>query len=125
MYDNKKNNLKSITVGGKVVEVSDEQYEAFLNEARKEVNSYEDLVGGKYFFRTVTYHMVGEVKKIVGRFAYLKGASWIADTGRFSDFIKDGLQTGTEVEPVGEQFVNLDTVVDFFEWKHALPTKQK
>ncbi len=117
--------MKSITVGGKVVEVSDEQYEAFLNEARKEVNSYEDLVGGKYFFRTVTYHMVGEVKKIVGRFAYLKGASWIADTGRFSDFIKDGLQTNSEVEPVGEQFVNLDTVVDFFEWKHQLPTKQK
>ena len=117
--------MKTIVVGVKQVEVSDEQYEAFLNEARKEVNSYEDLVGGKYFFRTVTYHTVGEVKKIVGRFAYLKNASWIADTGRFSDFIKEGLQTNTEVEPVGDQFVNLDTVVDFFEWKHQLPSKQK
>lgn len=116
---------KSITVGGKQVEVSDEQYEAFLSEARKEINNYEDFVDGKYFFRTVTYFMVGKVKKIVGRFAYLEEASFIADTGRFSDFIKDGLQQATEVEPVGQQFVNLDTVVDFFPWIHELPKKQK
>ena len=113
----------------KVIEISDETFEKLkdqlLAEGGKEVNSYEDLIGGKYFFRTVTYHVVGEVKKIVGRFAYLKGASWIADTGRFSNFIKDGVQSNSEVEPVGEQFLNLDTVVDFFLWKHKLPTEQK
>lgn len=116
---------KQITAGGKLVEVSDEQYELLLDEARKEVNSYQDLVGEKYFFRTVTYHMVGEVKKIVGRFAYLKNASWVADTGRFMNFIKDGVQSNSEIEPVGDQFVNLDTVVDFFPWKHTLPKDQK
>lgn len=89
----------------------------------KEISSYEDLVGGKYFFRTVTYHLVGEVKKMVGRFAYLKNASWIADSGRFMNAIKDG--TLSEVEPVGDAFVNLDTVVDFFPWKHKLPSDQK
>jgi hypothetical protein len=25
---------------------------------------------------------------------------------------------------IGGAFVNLDTVTDFFPWKHALPTKQ-
>jgi hypothetical protein len=89
----------------------------------KEINSYEDLVGGKFFFRTVTYHSIGEVKKIVGRFAYLENASWVADSGRFMNAIKDG--TLNEVEPVGDAFVNLDTVVDFFPWKHALPKEQK
>src|SRR3990167_4902215 len=114
---------KEITVGGKVVEVSDEQYSALLEEVRKEVNNYQDLVGEKWFFRTVTYHMVGEVKKIVGRFAHLKNASWIADSGRFNEAIKNG--SLNEVEYVGEAFINLDTVVDFFPWTHSLPKTSK
>ena len=89
----------------------------------REINSYEDLVGESFFFRTVTYHMVGKVKKMVGRFAYLTDASWIADSGRFMGAIKDG--TLNEVEPVGPAFINLDTVVDFFPWKHSLPNSQK
>lgn len=94
-----------------------------LADGGKEIHNYEDLVGSKYYFRTVTYHTVGEVKKIVGRFAQLKDASWVADSGRFMNAIKDG--TLSEVEPVGTAFVNLDTVVDFFPWTHRLPTEQK
>ena len=37
--------------------------------------------------------------------------------------IKDG--TLDEVEPVGDAFVNLDAVTDFFPWKHTLPNDQK
>ncbi|MGV8131105.1 MAG: hypothetical protein ACP5N7_03320 [Candidatus Pacearchaeota archaeon] len=109
----------------KTIEVSDELYETIKDKLGdvKEIFSYEDLVGGKYYFRTVTYHTVGEVKKIVGRFAYLKSASWVADSGRFMNAIKDG--TLNEVEPVGDAFVNLDTVVDFFPWKHTLKIDQK
>ena len=115
--------MKEITVDGKIVEVSDEQYQALLEEVRKEIKDYQDLVGEKWFFRTVTYHMVGEVKKIVGRFAHLKNASWIADSGRFNEAIKNG--TLNEVEYVGEAFINLDTVVDFFPWIHELPSTTK
>jgi hypothetical protein len=111
----------------KTIEMSDECYERlkdqFTGDGAKEINSYQDLVGGKFYFRTVTYHTVGEVTRIVGRFAYLKGASWVADSGRFMGAIKDG--TLNEVEPVGTAFVNLDTVVDFFPWTHKLPTDQK
>ena len=111
----------------KTVEISDETFEKLkeqlLEDGGQEVNNYEDLVGGKYYFRTVTYHQVGEVKKIVGKFAFLKNASWVADSGRFMQAIKDG--TLSEVEPVGDAFVNLDTVVDFFPWTHRLPTEQK
>jgi hypothetical protein len=114
---------KTITVGGESIEISDEQYNLILEEAKKDINNYEDLVGGKYFFRTVTYHTVGRVKKIVGKFALLDDASWVADSGRFMNAIKDG--TLEEVEPVGKAFVNLDTVVDFFPWTHKLPTEQK
>lgn len=111
----------------KVIEISDETFEKLkdqlLADGGKEVNNYEDLVGEKWYFRTVTYHSVGKVKKIVGRFAYLTEASWVADSGRFMNAIKDG--TLSEVEPVGTAFINLDTVVDFFPWKHKLPTDQK
>jgi hypothetical protein len=111
----------------KVVEISDETYEALkdqlLADGGKELNTYEDMIGEKFFFRTVTYHLVGEVKKMVGRFAYLKNASWVADSGRFNEAIKNG--SLSEVEPVGDAFVNLDTVVDFFPWKHSLPKEVK
>lgn len=90
---------------------------------QKETNAHDELVGGKFYFRTVTYHLVGEVEKVVGSFAYLKGASWVADSGRFSDAIKNG--SLNEVEPVGPAAVNLDTVTDFFPWSHDLPTEQK
>jgi hypothetical protein len=30
-----------------------------------------------------------------------------------------------EVEPVGTAFVNLNSVTDFFPWRHKLPTEQK
>lgn len=110
----------------KTLEISDETYEKIkeqLGVDDKEINTYEDLVGQKFFFRTVTYFLTGEVKKIVGRFVYLKNAAVIFDTGRFMEAIKNG--TLSEVEPVGDAFVNMDSVTDFFPWKHKLPTEQK
>jgi hypothetical protein len=111
----------------KIIEISDELYSQIKvqidTDGGKEINNYEDMVGNKYYFRTVTYHSVGEVKKIVGRFAHLKNASWIPDSGRFMNAIKEG--TLNEIEPVGEAFINLDALVDFFPWTHKLPSSQK
>lgn len=113
----------------RTIEVSEETYEKIKeqlgNEQITDVNSYEDLIGGKYFFRTVTYHSLGKVIKIVGSFLQLESASWIADSGRFSDFISNGIPSNAEVEPVGAVFVNINTVVDFYPWRHKLPTKQQ
>jgi len=109
------------------IEVSEETYLKIKDQLSEEevfdINSYDDLVGKKFFFRTVTFHMTGQVTGIVGSIAKLKDAAWIADTGRFSQFIKDGKLN--EVEPVGEAYINLQTVVDFFPWKHKLPKEQK
>lgn len=110
----------------KVIEISDETWlkikDQVEQEGGKEINNYQDMVGEKFFFRGVTMYHVGEVKKVVGRFVFLKNASWIPDTGRFMQCIKEG--SFNEVEPVGEVFVNMDTCVDFFPWKHSLPNKQ-
>ena len=112
----------------KTLEVSDETYERIKEQLKEEekvdLKSYGDLIGRKVYLRTVTYHLVGEVTEIAfGKFVQLKNASWVADSGRFMQAIKDG--TLNEVEPVGIAFVNLDTVTDFYIVKWELPTEQK
>ena len=111
----------------KTLEISDETYERIksqLSEDEKiDISSYDDIVGHSFFFRTVTYHLVGKVTKRIGMFLQLENASWVADSGRFMNAIKEGKLN--EVEPVGTAFVNLESVTDFFPWKHKLPTEQK
>lgn len=111
----------------KTINISDETYESIKDkldpQEALDVSCMEDLVGKKLFMRTVTYHMVGKVEKIVGHFLVLSDASWIPDSGRFMNFIKEG--TLDEVEPVGEAYVNYEAITDFFPWKHSLPNKQK
>jgi len=115
----KKNNMKTL-------EISDETFERIKDQLSQddiEINSYEDFIGIKLFIRTVTYHMVGRVKKIIGGFFELEDASWIADSGRFMNAINEG--TLSEIEPVGQWFVQINAATDFGIWKHALPKIQK
>ena len=111
----------------KVIEVSDETYskikDQLLDEEKTDIAKLEDLIGKKIFFRTVTYHILGKVEKIIGNTIELSTASWIADSGRFMNAIQDG--TLDEVEPLGKWFINFNTVTDFGIWKHKLPTEQK
>jgi len=111
----------------KTLVISDETFEKIkeqLAETEKfDVNELKDFVGKKLFIRTVTYHLAGKVKKIVGNFLVLEDAAWIADSGRFMSAIKDGVLN--EVEPVEEAIVNLNSIVDMFPWNHKLPRTQK
>ena len=79
--------------------------------------------GKSYFFRTVTYHLIGKVKAEKAGFLELEQASWVADSGRFMQAIKNG--SLNEVEPVGNAYVSLAAITDAFPWVHALPTEQK
>lgn len=82
------------------------------------------IIGGKYFFRTVTYFCTGEVEAIKSHFLVLKDAAVVFDTGRLTDAMKSGVLN--EVEPVEVPFfINLNTIVDASEWSHALPREQK
>ena len=110
----------------KTLQISDETYEKIKNQLNNEdfnITDLSDLIGKKFFFRTITYHLVGRVEKSIGMLLYLTNASWVADSGRFMNAIKDGILN--EVEPVGIAFLNLNSVTDFFPWVHELPTKQK
>jgi len=81
-------------------------------------------IGEKLFFRTVTYHLLGEVEEIHGNWVLLKKCCWVADSGRWHTALADGELS--EVEMCGDYcWVNLDTVTDIHPWNHKLPTKSK
>ena len=111
----------------RTLEISEETYQKIKEQLTegdyKEIQSLQDLVGEKFFFRTVTYHMTGRVKKVIGNILELENAAWIADSGRFMNAIKEGKLN--EVEPVGRAYINTASLVDFFPWKHKLPEDQK
>jgi len=111
----------------RTIEISEETYEKikdqFGQELFKDLTCLDDMIGEKWFFRTVTYHMVGRVTQKMGNFFVLEDASWVADSGRFMNAIKEGELD--EVEPVGKAILNIDAIVDAFPWKHQLPSEQK
>jgi hypothetical protein len=110
----------------KTIKISDKTYEKIkdqlIGNEKIDLADLNDIVGKNWFFRTVTYHMTGRVIKKIGPILQLEDAAWIADSGRFMQAIKNG--TLKEVEPVGNAFLNFETVVDFFPWVHELPMLQ-
>lgn len=104
------------------------QIESLLGDS-EQISFHEEVelpfeIGEAYFIRTVTYFATGRVKDIVGRFLVLEDCAWIADTGRFSDAMVNGIMD--EVEPIGgDMFVNTNSITDAFPWSHDLPLKQK
>jgi hypothetical protein len=109
------------------IEVSQETYEKIKDQLSSDeladISSMQDLIGKKWFIRTVTYHWVGKAEKLIGQVLIMSNASWVADSGRFMNAIKEGVLE--EVEPVGMAGVNLATMTDIIEWKHDLPKEQK
>lgn len=85
-------------------------------------------VGQAYFFRLITYHILGRVTKVdkndSGTMIFLEQASWIPDSGRFADFVSGKIQAN-EIEPVGNWFINEAAITDGCLWKNQLPTQQK
>jgi len=107
--------MESIELNGKTY---------ILKSDKKGIESYSDFVGKKIFIRTITYHLTGRVVNITNDgIMFLESASWIADSGRFMDFLKSGVPD--EVEPVGDWFLSISSIVDGTFWKHDLPMEQK
>ncbi len=76
-----------------------------------------------YLIRTVTYHQIGILKGIAGDFLIFRDASWVADSGRFSECISKG--TFNEVEYVGPMIINKTAIVDAFPWENKVPKETK
>ena len=86
--------------------------------------SHSLVVGKCYFIRTVTMYYVGRLTAVTDSDIVLADASWIPDTGRFSDFMKSG--TPNEAEPFfGDAIVFRGGMIDAREWPHKLPSERK
>jgi len=94
------------------------------DKMKKEKNKSVWKIGKNYVIRTVTMIQVGKLIKVTENELVLDSASWIADTGRWTNFLKDG--TINECEPfVGTAIVGRHALIDATIWNHPLPTEQK
>ena len=81
-------------------------------------------VGKQYLFRTIGYHWLGRVQSVRGRFLILEDASWVADTGRYSEALagKIGELSSSELEPSPRPVIlNMDHVTDSVEYPFQIP----
>lgn len=84
-------------------------------------------VGSNVVIRTVTMINVGRLVAVGNSELVLEDAAWVADTQRWSDFLKDGIQAeGIEVEPypAGNVAVGRGALVDACAWGHELPREK-
>lgn len=77
-------------------------------------------IGKTYFVRVVPHDYVGRVTKVDGLHVELEDASWVAESGRFSEFILNGKAEGMEIEPVGRMGTRYQS---WIEWSHKLFTQ--
>ena len=61
------------------------------------------VVGNEYFIRTVTHYFTGRLVWVGEKEIAIEDAAWIADTGRFNEFLAG--KTVKEVEPYQEGVV--------------------
>jgi hypothetical protein len=77
-------------------------------------------VGKNVFIRTVTHHLVGKLVKVTPQELVLQDAAWVADDGRFSTCIKDGVVSEAEAVPDGQVLVGRAALIDSYVWNHDL-----
>ena len=95
-------------------------------QADNSSNPYK--LGENYLIRTVTMTLAGTLKAIYKQELILENASWIADTGRFHNALKDGIETlsSSEIEPfVTDVIIGRGAIIDCTVYSCKLPTKQK
>ena len=85
-------------------------------------NDYELEIGKNYFVRTVSDHWIGKLVAIKGPYTVvLENPAWIADTGRFHVFLRDGKADNMEIEPT--LVPKMVQWLDISPWKHGLFNK--
>lgn len=91
---------------------------------KKNKNNHPYNIGQNVFIRTVTHFFTGKLIEVYENELVLENASWIAETDRFYNTLKDGINK--EIEPIpGRAIIGRNAIIDCLEWHHPLPTEQK
>lgn len=81
-------------------------------------------VGSAVIVRTVTHYYTGRITEARDGFLILEDAAWVADTGRWSKALTDGVLTEVEPFPAGCA-ISCGAIIDVSPWSHALPLQVK
>lgn len=98
-------------------------------EAVSKAENETFVLGECVFIRTVTFHMIGRIVRIsnIGPnyFLHLEDATWVAESGPWSEAIDKGKVKDHEPTQ-GIVRLNIASITDAFPWNHPLPrTKSK
>jgi len=77
-------------------------------------------IGAEVFIKTVTYHYTGRIVDVSEGFVFLEDVAWIADSGRFTEFMKEEKEPQSlEAELYGDRVVkiNIGSVTEVVERK--------
>ncbi len=98
-----------------------------LEQQKKKVTQKDGVwqIGENYFIRTVTMALCGKLTKVTEKELVLEDAAWVADTGRFATFLKEGKVDEVEPFPDGEVIVGRGGLIDAVVWNHKLLRTQK
>lgn len=106
-------------------DVNMEQLLEMLSRLQNKGSSILQL-GNKVFIRTVTGYYTGRIVELTSTEVVLEKAAWVAETGRFNEFLATGPTANTEIEPYpGLCSVNREHITDVSVWLHDLPDKAK
>ncbi len=115
-------NINELTIG-QVKEITN-----LFGDKTESKKSHPYQIGQNYFIRTITFFYVGKLKAVYDDVLVLSEASWVADTGRFYDALKLGLekQSNSEIEPfVNDVLISRGALVDATVYDFDLPKTQK
>jgi hypothetical protein len=120
-------NINELTIGQakELTNLLNNKTESNKTESNKS-NPFE--IGENYFIRTVTMSFVGKLKAVFDDALVLSEASWVADSGRFHNMLKSGLQSesGSEIEPfIKDVIVSRGALIDATVYDFPLPIAQK
>ena len=96
------------------------QIEPFLDSLEEHEPMMKFEIEEKYYVETFGKFYVGEVVEVTPLEVSFKNASWVADTGKYSEFLKTGKSNEMEVEPIGDITLPVAYISMKKVWKHKL-----
>ena len=83
------------------------------------------VVGRDYFIRTVTHYYTGRLVWVGDKEIAIEDAAWIADTGRFNEFVAGKTVNEVEPFPTGIVILGRGAIIDMSERVGGLLLKVK
>jgi phosphoribosyl 1,2-cyclic phosphodiesterase len=103
------NNPNEVELNGKVYVLKESLPKQSKTANVKTIQKHPYTIGKQWIIETATKYYVGDVVAVTDTEIILSQAAWLADTGRFNEFMKTGVPL--ELEPCGAVVVSRGAIV--------------